>query len=59
MTRSINATRDRALNDLTSEFSTVPVRIVIDVFTSYLECATSLATAVIDARARIVDACAA
>ena len=56
MPRPLNQS-DQALNDLTSEFVTVPVRIVIDIFRSYLDRTGSVAAAAAATRARIIDAC--
>jgi hypothetical protein len=55
----MNENRDQALDQLTTEFSTIPVRIVIDVFRSYLERAESVPAAAEATRARIIDACVA
>ena len=58
MTRP-SANRDEALNELTTEFYTVPVRIVVDIFRSYLERVGSVAAASAATRARLIDACVA
>jgi hypothetical protein len=57
MTPSSNP--DQALDELTSEFVEIPVRIVIDVFRSYLHRMDSVAAAAAATRARIIDACVA
>jgi hypothetical protein len=49
--------RDQALNELTTEFYTVPVRIVIAIFQGYLDQYASVRAAVEATRARIIDAC--
>ena len=51
------SSRDRALEQLTSEFPQVPVRVVLSVFLGYLGQAPSLTAAVDATRDRIVDAC--
>jgi hypothetical protein len=48
---------DQALHELTTEFVNVPVRIVIDIFRSYLDHAESVQSAAAATRWRIIDAC--
>lgn len=50
--------RDRALDQLSSEFPTVPVRVVIAVFLGYLDRERSLDQVLRASRQRIRDACA-
>jgi hypothetical protein len=51
------SSRDYALEQLTSEFPTISVRIIVKVFLRYLETCDSLPSAVESTRARIIDAC--
>jgi hypothetical protein len=49
--------RDRALEQLTSEFPGISARVIVAVFIKYLDQCESLAAAVEATRARIKDAC--
>jgi len=50
--------RDRALEQLTSEFPLVSARVIVAMFLRYLELTDTLAEAVAATRDRILDACA-
>ena len=51
--------RDQALDRLSSEFTTVPTRVVVAVFLGYLDREDASLDSVVDAsRRRIADACA-
>jgi hypothetical protein len=52
-----SAARDQAFNRLTADFPTIPVRIVLDVFLSFLDRTSSVPAAVDLTRERILDAC--
>ncbi|WP_375478507.1 hypothetical protein [uncultured Jatrophihabitans sp.] len=49
--------RDHAFNRLTTDFPDIPVRIVLDVFLSFLDRTSSVSAAVDLTRERILDAC--
>ena len=49
--------RDRALEQLTSEFPNISARVIVAVFLGYLSRSSSLADAVSATRERIHDAC--
>lgn len=49
--------RDRALDQLTSEFPTISARVIVAVFLGYLSRCETLDAAVKATRARILDAC--
>ncbi|GAB2464185.1 hypothetical protein [Jatrophihabitans fulvus] len=50
--------RDRALEELTSEFPLISAKVVVAMFLRYIEATDTLAAAVAATRARIIDACA-
>jgi hypothetical protein len=49
--------RDRAVESLSSEFTGVPVRIVLSIFLGYLERLESVPAATEATRRRLIDAC--
>lgn len=53
----VKTSPDRALNDLTSEFHDIPVRIVLSIFRSYLNELDEVQAAAAATRRRILDAC--
>lgn len=50
--------RDRALDELTSEFPMLSAKVVVAIFLRYIDSTDSLADAVAATRERILDACA-
>lgn len=49
--------RDRALEDLTSEFPGISARVIVAMFLCFLQRTDTLADAVTATRERILDAC--